>query len=407
MGLQKNAETTARILIVDDDIIQGAIISNIAAQNGYSTTCVSTLDAAAKSIALQAFDCITIDLVLGDRDGIELLRLVSELAKGPRVIVISGCDERILAGSIRMAHALGVSDATWLSKPLDLGALGNALASNPELRPAAPVRRQNLIKPDATHIELGLQRHEFYPLFQPKIQISSGRVIGCEALARWISPDCGSVTPDVFIPAAERANCIKSLTMVLLEDSILAAKRFIRRDPAFVLAVNLSASLLSDILLPEEIGKLLLEHEFPAASLMLEVTESVAMADVQLAMDVLLRLRIRGIGISMDDFGTGYSSLAVLARMPFTEIKIDRSFVGNCLHDENLWKIVRGAVALGHEFKLKVVAEGVEDLPTWRALNTIGCDIGQGYYFSAALSEPGFTAWHDGWDRRPRFEAAA
>jgi EAL domain-containing protein (putative c-di-GMP-specific phosphodiesterase class I) len=169
----------------------------------------------------------------------------------------------------------------------------------------------------------------------------------------------------------------------------------------------LSASLLSDIALPEEIEALLQEHGFPTASLMLEVTESVAISDISVAMDVLLRLRIRGIGISLDDFGTGYSSLAALSRMPFTEIKIDKSFVTNCLHDEDMWRIVRGAVALGHEFKLQVVAEGVEDQLTWQALDSIGCDTAQGYHFSAALSAAEFTAWCQKWDRRPHHGEAA
>jgi EAL domain-containing protein (putative c-di-GMP-specific phosphodiesterase class I) len=298
-------------------------------------------------------------------------------------------------------------NAIWLSKPLNFDLLRNALTLHGNARPEWSHGTKSLIKPDAAHVKLALQKREFYPVFQPKVQIPSGEVIGCEALARWVSPDFRARRTGHIFPAAERADYIKSLTMVLLEDSVVAAKEFIRNDPAFVLASNLSASLLSDIALPEEIEALLQEHGFPTASLTLEVTESVAMSDVSLAMDVLLRLRTRGIGISLDDFGTGYSSLAALSRMPFTEIKIDKSFVTNCPHDEDVWRIVRGAVTLGHEFKLEVVAEGVEDQLTWQALDSIGCDIGQGYYFSAALSAAEFTAWCQKWDRGPHHGEAA
>jgi EAL domain-containing protein (putative c-di-GMP-specific phosphodiesterase class I) len=303
-----------------------------------------------------------------------------------------------------MANALGIQNATWLSKPLDFNLLRAALTFDLSSLRASSRGNHRPTNPDATHIKLALQKREFFPVFQPKVQIASGDVIGCEALARWISPDFGPVAPDAFIPTAESADYIKSLTMVMLEDSIVAAKTFVQKDPTFVLAVNLSARLLSDTSLPEEIDGLLRTHGFATSSLILEVTESVAMSDVSLAMDILLRLRIKGIGISMDDFGTGYSSLAVLSRMPFTEIKIDKSFVTNCLRDDDMWKIVRGATALGHEFKLKVVAEGVEDRPTWKALHSIGCDVGQGYHFSAALTAPEFTAWWHNWDGRPHDE---
>ncbi len=163
------------------------------------------------------------------------------------------------------------------------------------------------------------------------------------------------------------------------------------------MAVNLSATLLADICLPDEIEKVLLKHELAPQSLMLEVTESVAISDVCRAVDVLLRFRIKGIGISMDDFGTGYSSLAALARLPFNELKIDKSLVIGCVNDPDLWRIVRGTVAMGHEFKMQVVAEGIEDLPTLQALARIGCDLGQGYHFSRPLPAAEFTSWYDRW----------
>jgi EAL domain-containing protein (putative c-di-GMP-specific phosphodiesterase class I) len=148
--------------------------------------------------------------------------------------------------------------------------------------------------------------------------------------------------------------------------------------------------LISDLSFPEQVEALLVENAVPSSALTLEITESVAMTDVARAMDVLLRLRLKGIGLSIDDFGTGYSSLSALARMPFSELKIDSSFVKHCLIDEDLWKIVRGSVALGHEFHLKVVAEGIEDEQTKNALADIGCDVGQGYYFSPALLKTEF-----------------
>lgn len=332
--------------------------------------------------------------MLGERDGIELLRYISRFAIVPRVIIISGCEERIVSSTVKMAQALGISDAIGISKPLDLDALRGAMAA---CAGSEATDQNPATTPGSAHVQRALRKREFYPVFQPKVQISTGKVVGCEALARWISPDFGQVTPDVFIPVLERSNDMMALTTMLMEDSIIATRESRQRNPDFTVAVNLSATLLADISLPDEIEKVLLKHELSATSLMLEVTESVAMSDVCRAMDILLRLRIKGIGISMDDFGTGYSSLAALARLPFNELKIDKSLVINCVNDPDLWKIVRGTVAMGHEFKMKVVAEGIEDLPTLRALAQIGCDLGQGYYFSRPLPATEFASWYDRW----------
>jgi EAL domain-containing protein (putative c-di-GMP-specific phosphodiesterase class I) len=193
---------------------------------------------------------------------------------------------------------------------------------------------------------------------------------------------------------------MKSMTMQMLRESMKIARGIQAADPDFVVAVNLSATLLSDVSIPEEVERLLDEAGLPARSLMIEVTETVAMADIAQAMDILLRLRIKGIGVSMDDFGTGYSSLSALARMPFCELKIDRSFIRNCLVDADMWKVVAASVAIAHEYGMIAVAEGIEDLATWQALEKIGCDIGQGFQFSRALREDAFIDWCEGWNRR-------
>ncbi len=378
------------LLVVDDDPVQAMIIGNVAAQSGYRVRYASTLQAAVEEISAQSFAAITVDLMLGKQDGIELLRYIARFAIVPRVIIVSGCEERIVSSTVKMAQVLGIRDALGISKPLNLDILRRAMTACSDATPAGR-------NPAAcvAHVQRALREREFYPVFQPKIEIPSGKVVGCEALARWTSPDFGQIAPDVFIPALERSNDIMSLTMMLLEDSIIATRESRLRNPDFTVAVNLSATLLAEISLPDEIEKVLLKHALAPQSLMLEVTESVAMSDFCRAMDILLRFRIKGIGISMDDFGTGYSSLAALARLPFNELKIDKSLVIDCVNDPDLWKIVRGTVAMGHEFKTKVVAEGIEDLQTLQALAGIGCDLGQGYYFSRPLPAAEFTSWHD------------
>jgi EAL domain-containing protein (putative c-di-GMP-specific phosphodiesterase class I) len=317
------------------------------------------------------------------------------------VIVISGCERRILNATVRMAHAAGIVDTISLPKPIDLALLREVLTDRRRLD-RSPQRSSDRRSLDITPAALqsALEHGEIYAAFQPKIDLSTGKVVGCEALARWDSPEFGPVGPDAFIPVAEGAGCIKAMTMQMLRDSMEIASVFLAKDPDFVVAVNLSATLLSDASIPEEVERALDDAGIPAKSLMIEVTETMAMADVSQAMDILLRLRIKGIGVSMDDFGTGYSSLSALARMPFCELKIDRSFIRHCLVDADMWKVVAASVAIGHEYHMKVVAEGIEDFATWQALDKIGCDIGQGFEFSRALPRDAMIDWCEDWDRR-------
>ena len=391
--MQKSIST---LLVVDDDIIQCRIIEAVAAQMGIVVTCVSTFQAAADAIRFQVFDGITIDLSLGEKTGVELLRAISALRLKPYVIVISGCDQRIMNTTVRMAQDAGIADVASLSKPIQLTRLREFLGeARHSGEPSRPLARKS---PAVSSADLGkaLRDYQIYAAFQPKVELSSGKLVGCEALARWNSEQCGFVPPDVFIAVAERSGQIKAVTHLMLERALDAAKTFIAHDSSFVMAVNISGSLVCDDHFPDEIERILQSAGVAPANLMLEVTETTAMADASRAVDVLLQLRLKGIGLSIDDFGTGYSSLSALARMPFNELKIDRSFVTNCIHDGDMLKIVRGSIALAHGFGMKVVAEGIEDVTTAEMLSEIGCDVGQGYVFAPALSVDALQGWRDG-----------
>jgi len=387
------------LLIADDDRTQRAIIGAAAARLGFRVVAAASVDAADGHLRSRRFDTVIVDLALGERDGIELLRSISSMQPVPRVIIVSGCEERILNAAVRFAHAAGIDGTVAIPKPIDVARLRALLGSEISPRPAGG-RAASFPPMTAAAIARGLDNDEFFPVFQPKLDLATGRIAGCEALARWHSPALGVVDPTDFVAVAETTGQVKAITRAMLEQSIGCARDFIERDPAFVVAVNVSAALLSDLSLPDEVDRMLAECGVQPRSLLLEITESVAMSDIARATDILLRLRIKGIGIAIDDFGTGYSSLSALARMPFSELKIDQSFVRNCLADADLMKIVRGSIALAHEFRMKSVAEGIEDEATREALAVAGCDLGQGYLFSAPLAYDAFLAWMDAWPER-------
>lgn len=389
--MHPSSPSLRRALIIDDDKAQGLIIASIAASNGYHVTNVSSFDKAVGALESEPFQCITIDLALGNRDGIEVLRLAASLPGAPRIIFISGCDDRILEAAVRMAETIGVTNACSIQKPFrpaDLRRLFEDSAGRAIV--AGPVDREPVT---GAMIERGLSSSEFHAQLQPKVALTDGRLVGCEALARWDRAGHGRISPAEFIPAAEASRHIARITATVMDHSFPTAAMMARRDAGFKLAVNLSPALLSDLSLPDEIERLLQKHGLPAENLVVEVTESLAIADHAKAIDILLRLRIKGIGISIDDFGTGYASLALLTRIPFTELKIDRSFVADCLVDDSMRKIVTGSIEIGHQFNMDVVAEGVETAEVAQFLFDHGCDVGQGYLYARPLSATDLLSW--------------
>ncbi|MBV9281832.1 MAG: EAL domain-containing protein [Chloroflexi bacterium] len=235
--------------------------------------------------------------------------------------------------------------------------------------------------------------------YQPKADLSTGQVVGVEALARWQLPGRGLVPPDQFIPLAEHLGLIELLTFRVLNRALEQCRLWRSRGLEVGVAVNLSAHSLRDPELPEMVVQLLRTYDLPPSLLELEVTESAVMAEAERAGAILGRLHERGVRVSIDDFGTGYSSLAYLKRLPVDQIKIDRGFVRDMLANDEDAYIVRTIVELGHNLGLRVVAEGVEDRGTWDALAALGCDIAQGYVVSRPLPAESFPPWleQSGW----------
>ena len=221
--------------------------------------------------------------------------------------------------------------------------------------------------------------------YQPKSDLRTGRVTGLEALLRWEHPVHGAVSPDEFIPIAEQTGSIRALTTFVLEEAVTQCGKWRRAGLDLGIAVNLSVRSLLDTDLPEEIARLLRDTGVPAACVTLELTESSVMSDTVRTADVLERLHRLGVQLSIDDYGTGYSSLSYLRRLPVNEMKIDKSFVTSMGSDENDDVIVRSTVDLGHNLGLRVVAEGVEDVRSWRRLIDLGCDSAQGYFLSRPI----------------------
>ncbi len=241
---------------------------------------------------------------------------------------------------------------------------------------------------DATRLKLltevsgALERGEFILQYQPQIELQSGRITGVEALVRWHHPEHGVLAPAEFIPPIEQTALIRPLTLALIDQALgqLVTWRDLGID--IQMSVNLSARNLLDTQLPQRIAEILERHRVAPDVLIVEVTESAAMTDPHRAVVVLAALRATGIGVSVDDFGTGNASIEYLAKLPATEIKIDRSFITDILEDLRAEAIVRSTIDLARNLGLTVVAEGIETEAVLNHLIGLGCDTGQGYLIS-------------------------
>ena len=337
---------------------------------------------------------------LGERDGIEVLRFLGSAKIAAGVIIVSGSDKRILKSTAWVARSLGLNVCSVLSKPIRPNEFVAALNDWPlseKVRDPAIENRPISYE----YIRDAIHNREIVPYFQPKVDLATGRITGCEALARWVSPEREVCSPMHFLNAVEQFGLMGDLTTSMLDQSIEASKELQNGPCPVNVAVNISGADLSRIDLPERVEGMLGKYGVAPDLLTIEITETAAMADTLTATDVIIRLRLKGIHVAIDDFGTGYSSLAALAQMPFSELKIDQSFVRNCLADADMAKIVNVSIQLAKQLKMKSVAEGVCNAELARFLREALCDVGQGYYFSKALSRKRIAAMIEG---NQRFE---
>jgi EAL domain-containing protein (putative c-di-GMP-specific phosphodiesterase class I) len=234
---------------------------------------------------------------------------------------------------------------------------------------------------------------EFVLHFQPQVDLVTGQVVGSEVLTRWHHPRRGLLGPDAFISAAENSGLMQEFTVHILDQAVAECAHWRRQGAIAPVSVNLSARNLLDSRLPGDVARILADHGLPAGLLVLEITETTMVSDIETVQEVLAALRQLGVELSVDDFGTGYSSLALLQRIAVNEIKIDKSFVQAMNTSEGDAAIVRATIELAHGLGLRVVAEGVEDELTRKLLTEMGCDKLQGFLVSRPLPDERLESW--------------
>ncbi len=383
-----------RLLVLDDDHNVGRLISRLGSMRDYDVVVTPSYPAFLGALD-GGPDLIFIDLVMPEMDGVEVMRWLASREGTPPIVIMSGLETRTLATAESLARARGLEVLGCLEKPFrvtDFFALIDRVVS-----PAIRSEKRETSPVTVAALERAIDRQELTVHFQPQVRFDSGELVGFEALARWPHPERGFIAPDIFIKLAERHGLIESLTELVLDQSFDQLHRWKREGLETRVAVNISAHSLRSLAMPERIVELAARRQVDLSRIVLEITESGVSEDPLTAIDVLLRLRMRGVELSIDDFGTGYSTMEQLASIPFVELKIDRLFVSRSRTDSQALAIVESSVELGHKLGLRVVAEGVEVTEDWRGLRELGCDSAQGFFVARPMAGELVPEWAAAW----------
>jgi EAL domain-containing protein (putative c-di-GMP-specific phosphodiesterase class I)/CheY-like chemotaxis protein len=369
--------------VIDDEEGICKFIAMTLANWGVEAESFHTAEQALEALERRIPAIIFLDIALKKSDAIDVIRGLGERGYGGVVQIMSGSNPMLLDDVRRIGVRHGLKMRPPLQKPFRIEAVRQAFnGAQLDQKPAAV---SNI---DTVNLDEALANDWLELWYQPKIDLRTRLFAGAEGLIRCRHPVHGVLTPASFLPEASEKGLL-----ALTEYVVLAALRDWEVIAALGvyphIAVNTSLGALASLHLPT----LIREHrpkdeKWPG--LILEVTENDVAKDIALAHEIATQLRIYGITFAIDDFGEGYSSFARLRELPFGELKLDRSFVNNCAHDAQNAGICQAIIELAHQFGAVAVAEGIENAADLNAIQKMGCDIGQGFFFARAMPKSQF-----------------
>jgi EAL domain-containing protein (putative c-di-GMP-specific phosphodiesterase class I) len=310
-------------------------------------------------------------------DGIEFIGHVAQRNLARTVALVSALDQALLTTVQGMAKAYGLRVLGAVEKPLTVSKLAGLLERYEHAETGGDIAEGEEVPAEA--LRTAIEQGHIEAWFQPQVTFTNGQLVAVEALARWRSADGALITPNRFIPVAEREGLIDALTERVLAQACEWKQRWARQGLHAKIAVNMSMLNLSRIDAADRYQEIVRRHGVDPREVVLELTESAVMEEAAAALHVLARLRLKGFGLSIDDFGTGYSSLSQLSQIPFTELKIDRTLVGGAPRHPRKRAVIEASLDLARKLNLGVVAEGVETVDEWQMLAELGCTYAQGY----------------------------
>jgi EAL domain-containing protein (putative c-di-GMP-specific phosphodiesterase class I) len=386
-----------KFLAVEDHEFQRGMLLKMLARLGATQVSTAADGYAALEIVMApgaAIDIIISDLDMPGMDGLEFMRHVGE-ARIPVSIILASAMESVLLDSVEtMTRAYGVKILGVIQKPITPEKLAALIKLHLPAHANSKLSRTDALSFTIEEIVQGISNNEFEPFFQPKVELASGRIKGAEALARWRHPQKGIVAPYAFVGSLENHNQIDKLTWLILGKSVDFCCEWRTASGLDVsVSVNVSPKSLADVNFADRVTELVKRKNLDCHNIILEVTESAATTEIGHSLETLSRLRMKGFGLSIDDYGTGYSSLQQLARIAFTEIKLDQSFIRGAATQQAARTILESSIDMAKKLGILTVAEGIETEKDWDLLRELGCDFAQGYLIAKPLESGEFMAW--------------
>ncbi len=344
-------------------------------------------------------DVVLCDLQMEGMDGIQFIRHVADRKMAQAVIITSALGEEMMKTVENLAVVHQVNVLGTLKKPLNPDDLKACLTKYQDFN-KPPTKPEIKSRPlPFSEIEDAVQAAHFIPYFQPMLDIKRRSIFGAEALARWEHPVKGLLPPSAFIPAMEKQGLISALTEIIVIKTFRFMSQWLAQGFEPTVGINLSPRLLQNTLLPDKLVKMCGKYSIPKGKVIFEITESAVSNDLARLLEILSRIRMKGFGLSLDDYGTGYSTLVQVRQVPFTELKIDRSFVIDLENGGKYLTILDSTIKMARQLKMRTVVEGVETSAQWDCVAGLDADVAQGYYIAKPMAGDDFFKWANKWDR--------
>ena len=370
-------------LIIDDDPSIQLMGKMLLRQHGYEVVTASSFGELVPRPDILNVKLILLDFGLGEFTGLDILDYLSDLRLKVSILLISSRSQKSAETVIKVGKTKGFHMLGFLPKVRLLTGLSSFIA---------PLKRTPKA-PTSDELAKAIRENQLFLSFQPQVDLQNGNIIGAEALVRWQDPERGVLYPDSFIHLAEQSGLILPLTWYIIKLALQQQAHWMMLGWNLTVSINVPAAFVQAEGVLEAFDRATQQHPAALSTITLELTETVGVKCLGFARYVLEALRQRGCQLALDDFGTGYSSLTQLYRLPFSELKIDRSFVSLIDQDKEALAITESIIELGNRLGLTVVAEGIETAAQCTLLVEAGCRVGQGYFIARPLTADTFTTW--------------
>jgi EAL domain-containing protein (putative c-di-GMP-specific phosphodiesterase class I)/ActR/RegA family two-component response regulator len=390
------------ILLIDDDPFYSQLAVEVLNNLGFEAVSVANdgttgLDCLTKENL--HFDVVICDLNMPEMNGVEFIRHASKTGFDGGIILLSGENKRMLETAYGVAKTHDANILGAMAKPINPDELRETMG---RMQPSGDNKRSFTPQEPITEAQLrdgieGSANDEVLLVFQPKIEVASGKIVGVETLARWWNKDRGVLGPGAFIPLAEEKALIDDLTNTIYRKAVQQAADWQRQNVDLRAAINFSVNSFSRQEFCDFLINTVKDFNIDPDRLLLEITETQAMSIAVNCLESIIGMRLNRFGLSIDDFGTGNSSLAQLKNIPFTELKVDRAFVTGAATNESALAILEASISLARKLEMVVVAEGVETRQDWDLVENLGVDFVQGFYCARPMSNSDLMVFMDSW----------